>query len=126
MSVVGTGVAAGVAQASLQAQQVARDRDRKKTEEDQSARRLRESFEAHLHQLEDAHQVEAIDRLTIEGHLPQDRLEQNSDKSQGEDPTDTDSGDEPNVDTPTSGQVHSSAKVSDSEGTLYHHLDVKG
>ena len=52
MSTIGTGVAAGVAQSSLQAQQTARERDRKRAQEADNAKKVRENFESHLHALE--------------------------------------------------------------------------
>ncbi len=53
MSVMGTGIAAGVAQTAQQAQQVSRRRDKKHTEDTQTAERTREIFERQLRSLEE-------------------------------------------------------------------------
>jgi len=123
MSVVGTGIAAGVSQAGLQAQQVAREVDRKKAQNSEDARKIRERFEAHLQTLEDPDQVEAVDRLRIDGHAPQDQ------------PSDSEGHEEPTADSPpeqTTQQIiaqtspSTSPQKNDEDGSLYHHLDVKG
>ncbi|WP_432798005.1 hypothetical protein [Poriferisphaera sp. WC338] len=53
MSVMGTGVAAGVAQTALQGQQQAKKRDKKVREQDQTAKHVRDVFEAHIKGLEE-------------------------------------------------------------------------
>lgn len=123
MSVIGTGVAAGVAQTGLQAQRVARDQDRKKAQDDQNARRVRESFDAHLHLLEGVNQIEPVDRLEIDGHLPQERLDQQSHQDQ-EDLSEPDSdADHVQSDAPAPNLIAASPGR---EGSLYRHLDVEG
>ena len=57
MSVMGTGVGAGVAQAALQAQEVARNRDKERTETIQTANRVREIFETRLRNLEEGEEA---------------------------------------------------------------------
>ncbi len=121
MSVLGTGVAAAVAQTSLQAKQVAHDRDRKKAQNDQNNQRLRESFEAHLHQLEDAHQVEPVDRLQIDGHLSQNHPQQKK-------PTKDEAQ---NIPVPQDGEAGPANPAGTppapaGEASLYRHLDVQG
>jgi len=53
MSVIGTGIAAGVAQTAQQAQQVSRQRDKKQAEDNQASERTREVFERQLRALEE-------------------------------------------------------------------------
>ncbi len=116
MSVLGTGVAAGVAQTGLQAQQTARKQDRKKAQDAEAARRVRETFEAHLHATEDVDKVELVEATTLEGHVQQDLVE-----PQGE------ATDEPVAELETASNAPSTdTDPSDDEGTLYHHLDVTG
>jgi len=126
MSMIGTGVAAGVAQASLQAQQVARERDRKKTQEKDNARRVKETFESHLAEAENVEKIEPTDKLQIDDHLARN-LEPNLPDLQAPPPVqaDHDSGAESLQDTipPTPPDT---TQVLDHEGPLYHHLDVQG
>ncbi|QQE10572.1 hypothetical protein JD969_13805 [Planctomycetota bacterium] len=53
MSVMGTGVAAGVAQTALQGQQQARQKDKKVREDQQSTEKVLKVFEAHIKGLEE-------------------------------------------------------------------------
>ena len=126
MSVLGTGVAAGVAQAGLQAQQTARERDRKKAHEAQTAQQVRESFEAHLSTLEKVEQVEQLDPLQIDEHLPQHHntppqghhLEASGDHEAAA-PIQDDS----NPEATTAGPAVVPAY---GDHPLYHHIDVEG
>jgi len=125
MSVLGTGVAAGVAQTSLQAQQTARERDRKKAHEAQTARKVRESFEAHLSTLEKIEQVEQLDPLQVDEHLlqhhnapPPAQLDGQGDRVAVAVQDDSDPGAtpaEPAAVVPTHG-----------DHPLYHHIDIEG
>ena len=58
MSVIGTGVAAGVAQTGLQAKEVAKRKDRAETDSAKEARRMRETLEGHLRALEEGDRVD--------------------------------------------------------------------
>jgi len=119
MSVLGTGIAAGVAQTSLQSQQVARERDRKKAQDDESAKRVQEQFDAHLHALEDVNKVESVDRLQVDGHLSQDQ-------PGGQEPP-ADQADESRLEeSGDTGSLPPGVPTSASDDRLYHHLDVKG
>jgi len=70
MSVSGTGVAAGVAQTGLQAQQVARERDRRVADQREEARRLRERFEAALRAVEEGDAAGLSTHLDVSDELP--------------------------------------------------------
>jgi len=120
MSVIGTGTAAAVAQTALQAQQVARKRDREKTESADDARRLREMFEAHLRALEEGDEAEGPAQLNIDGELPEhqgppQQIDAVHRRSQEEHPA----------------QDHDDTADAQSEATssadppLYRHLDVQ-
>ena len=70
MSVMGTGIAAGVAATALQSQQQARKRDKKVREEQQSAEKVLEVFEAHIKGLEENDGDESSSaRLQVEAQL---------------------------------------------------------
>ena len=69
MSVIGTGIAAGVANTANQAQQVARSRDKQRSADTDEARRLREIFETRLRTLEEGEQTPT--QLRIDGEVPQ-------------------------------------------------------
>lgn len=130
MSVLGTGVAAGVAQTGLQAQQTARERDRKKAHEAQTARKVRESFEAHLSTLEKVEHVEKLDPLQIDEHLPQhhstppqNQVEvENAQAQQGEHAATSVQGDSDSGPTP----AEPTAAPSHGDHPLYHHIDIEG
>lgn len=124
MSVLGTGVAAGVAQTGLQAQQTARERDRKKAHEAQTARQVRESFEAHLSTLEKVEQIEPLDPLQIDEHLLQHHNEPppaHLDEQGGHtvDATQADSALAALPDEPV-------ATNNNTDQPLYHHIDIEG
>lgn len=119
MSVLGTGVAAGVSQTGLQAQQVAREVDRKKAQDEESARRVRERFEAHLRTLEDPEQVERVDRVRVDEHSFQDQSSQNQADSKQ-------SHQGGSVEQSDVSERHPSSADPSPSSSLYHHLDVKG
>ncbi len=131
MSMMGTGVSAGVAQAGLQAQQVARERDRKKAQDDHNAQRTKDTFESHLHALEKVEQVEQVQPQAIDEHLPEHHAPNDdaqsspgqSGQAQAEDqppPAPAAAGPRPAAYPPPPGSP------SDHGGQLYHHLDVSG
>jgi len=72
MSVIGTGTgtAAAVAQTALQAQQVARRRDKDRTSAASDARRLRDILEAHLLAVEEGDESGSPAQLHIDGEMP--------------------------------------------------------
>lgn len=71
MSILGTSVAAAVAQTALQAQQVARQRESVPNQTTRDARRIQDLIEAHLLALEEDDQLDSTDQLRINGRLPQ-------------------------------------------------------
>jgi hypothetical protein len=71
MSILGTSVAAAVAQTGLQAQQVSRERESVRAQTDRDAQRLQKLIEAHLTALEEDEEIQATDQLRIDSHLPQ-------------------------------------------------------
>lgn len=123
MSVLGTGIAAGVSQTGLQAQQLAREVDRKKTQDDESARRVRERFEAHLHTLEDPEKVELTDRIRVDDHPSREQSSQSQAKpKRPQEEGSAEPSNQPNDQT----LPPALPEQSDSDGPLYHHLDVQG
>ncbi len=66
MSVLGTGVAAGVAQTGLQSQQVARQRDRRTRQTRDQGDRVREVFEAHIRGLQEDGDDQSAARLEVD------------------------------------------------------------
>lgn len=115
MSVLGTGIAAAVAQTAHQAQQVARQRNRAHAASSHDARRLRELLESHLQAVEEGEEAQnpaqlhidaqlpehpspSVERLSLPKHIPQPR--------QGEPET-------------------SEASADGAEPPLYRHLDIK-
>ena len=77
VSVMGTGAGAGVAQAALQAQEVARNRDKERTETIQTASRIREIFETRLRILEESEETPT--QLRIEGEVTRHEQPQQQD-----------------------------------------------
>jgi len=76
MTVLGTGVAAGVAQTPLQAREVAQHRARQKAQADADAERLRELVELQLRTVDDADRPDGPIRRRIDEHPPQRPPEQ--------------------------------------------------
>ncbi len=70
MSVLGTSIAASVAQTALQSQQVARQRDGLNSQAADGARRLRDLVEGHLQALEEGDEFESPAQLHIDNQLP--------------------------------------------------------
>jgi len=71
MSVIGTGVAAGVAQAASNAETVARKRDKRTNKDAEETRRIREIFESHLKTLEEHDEGEQTARIYTDSQVPQ-------------------------------------------------------
>lgn len=71
MSVLGTGIAAAVAQTALQAQQVAHQRDQRSRETERSAHRLRQVFETRLKGLEEDDAAEDTTRIHADADVPE-------------------------------------------------------
>lgn len=73
MTVVGTGVAAGVAQTAATAQQVARRKDKRAQQSGQDADRVREMIETHLRGLEEGDEATlgSVTQLHVDGQLPE-------------------------------------------------------
>jgi len=71
MSVMGTGIAAGVAQAASNAEQVARRRDKRTNKTAEETRRIREIFEAHFKTLEEHDETENAARIYTDSQVPQ-------------------------------------------------------
>ena len=70
MSVMGTGVAAGVAQTALQGQQQARQKDKKVREDQQNTEKVLKVFEAHIKGLEENdHDEESSARLHVDSQV---------------------------------------------------------
>lgn len=70
MSMLGPSIAGSVAQTSLQAQQVARQRDRAANQPVRDADRLQELLKAHLAALEEEDGFESPANLHVDQHLP--------------------------------------------------------
>jgi hypothetical protein len=71
MSILGTGLASSVASTAQQTQQIVTQRDRITNQPAHEARRVRETFEAHLRDLEEGEENESPDRVHIDGKLPE-------------------------------------------------------
>jgi hypothetical protein len=69
MSVLGTGIAGSVAQTSLQASQVARQRDKRARESSRQDQHVREVFESHIKGLEESDADETSARLHVDSQL---------------------------------------------------------
>jgi hypothetical protein len=117
MSVIGTGVAAGVAQAAAQAQQVARHQGRQEQDDSASAQRLRDQFEHHLNTVEE-NQEETPAQLRVTDQ-PHDRPKHEHHKHNG--PADTPGDTQDAADHPFFPQPDPPA---DPNAHLYHHVDL--
>lgn len=71
MSVIGTGVAAGVAQSQHQAQQVNRRQQRDKTDAARELRRIRERLDIHLQALDESDEAADLSQLRIDAQVPE-------------------------------------------------------
>ncbi|MCC7145719.1 MAG: hypothetical protein IT443_04680 [Phycisphaeraceae bacterium] len=120
MTTPGTGVAAGVAGAPLQAQQLGRSQDVRRSAE---TKRMREVFESHLRSLEEGDEDQSPDQLHIDNHLPQHSNQspyqepgkQNQPKAEKAPEEPADAADSPPQASPPQ----------DDRNGLYRHLDVQ-
>jgi hypothetical protein len=119
---IGTGVAAGVAQTALQAQQLARQHDQPQTQATQNARRLRDLLERHLHALEESEDPESPDQIHIDGHLPQHRSPNQQKEDEQRRPATPASPTEP---TSPPQSVAPTALPEQTAPPLYRHVDVQ-
>ncbi len=72
MSIIGTGVAAGVAQSQHQAQQVSRKQNKDKDGAADEARRVKDIVEAHLQALDEGDDTDAnTAQVRIDNHVPE-------------------------------------------------------
>lgn len=127
MSSLGTGVAAGVAGTALQAQRVARQRDKRRADASRTADRVLEVLEVRLKGLEEDDAAEDATRLHIDpGTADHDRRtplpelqkrEQGSDGEQPPSPADTAAAAEAYGPPPQASAPQN--------GALYRHLDVE-
>ena len=123
MSNIGTSVAAAVAQTALQAQQVARVRDKRRTQTDHAADRLRQETEERLSVLDEVDN-ESPDQLTIDARLPhhEQPAEETPDERQPQERPTAQAADETEA-TPV--DADDANQLSEHGGSLYHHLDVR-
>jgi len=112
MSVIGTGVAAGVAQAAAQAQQVARRQGQQDQDDSASAQRLRDLFEHHLSTVEE-NQEETPAELRVSDQ-PHDRARHEHHKH--DDTQEQDAAEDPFLPQPD--------PPADPNAQLYHHVDL--
>ena len=110
MSVLGTGVAAGVAQTGLQAQQAARQRDKINERPARDEKRVRETEEDRLLTLNNQDDQAGADQIQISGQLPRYQNQQSVGEQQAKVPVDEATGSE--------------ERNSDDDG-LYRHVDMK-
>jgi len=122
MSILGTSIAAGVAQTALQAQQVARGQDRQSARIRDEGRRVREMFEAHLRSLEEGDEDETVDRVQIDGQLPEHVSSANPDRRRQPSHTLAKPASDDN---PHDAQTTESLPADEGEDALYQHLDVQ-
>ncbi len=130
MSVMGTSIAAGVAQAGHQAEQVARQRDRRTRERADSARRVADAYEALLVHLQESEDAESGARVRIDDQVPE---HERATRGRSADRRREDGGAADETDTATLTQdamaappaVESAARPTDPDRPLYHHLDIR-
>ena len=122
MSILGmgamTGVAAGVANTTTQAQQSAAQRDSTDTQTIRDARRLHELAQANLDALEEGEEDQATDQLVIDSHLP----EHQSPEQQPEGRHKPYANATANT---TAAESAPDTTATPAEGDLYHHIDVQ-
>ena len=117
MSIIGTGPAAGVAQTTHQAQQVAYRRDRKDVRSIAEAKRLREILEAHMRALEEGDGFESPSQLLVDGDVQDKRRSAADQQPRSSEPVDDDGS-----------QISSAGEqqgLSESDPRPYRHLDLQ-
>lgn len=120
MSVMGTGAGAGVAGTALQAQEVARNRDKERTETIQTANRVREILETRLRNLEEGEETPT--QVRVEGEVTrheqlQDQAVDEMEFSADQVPSEAESVIKPLVET--------QSDAMNGEVPLYRHLDIQ-
>lgn len=114
MSVLGTSVAAGVAQTTHQAQQVARDRDTRRTPPAQEDRHIQDTLEPPVRGLEDADAGETRDHLRVGDEAQQQQTADAELRWQHAE------AEEERPDQP-----EDRSEVSTTDDRLYRHLDIR-
>ena len=117
MSIIGTGPAAGVAQTTHQARQIAHRRDREDVRSIAEAKRLREMLEAHMLALEEGDGFESPSQLLIDGDVQDERRSAADQQPQSSEPVDDDGS-----------QISSAGEQqgqSESDPRPYRHLDLQ-
>lgn len=126
MSVLGTGVAAGVAQTGLQSQQVARQRDRRVRDTRDQADRVEQVFEAHIRGLQEDGDDNSAARLVVDTQTANDHEDPVEDALHSEvsqSIRSTEPAEAPPAAKPTDPPVSEAASRGDA-APLYRHLDV--
>ena len=119
MSIIGTGGAAGVAQTALQAQQVARQRDREDVRSTAEAKRLREMLESHMRALEEGDGFESPAQLHVDGDVHNEQRRPEHQTQSGPEQPEEDESDE-------STTVDQSVVAESTDGTRpYRRLDIQ-
>ncbi|MCE9589906.1 MAG: hypothetical protein K8S99_05220 [Planctomycetes bacterium] len=120
MSVLGTSIAAGVAQVGLQSQSVARQTDRAGNQS-RDIHRMRELVEAHMRGLDES-EFESPAQLHIDGQLPEHQSPSQDARERGR------RGPHPQPEDPTTPatqpQTNATAPI-EGDAPLYRHLDVQ-
>ncbi len=154
MSVIGTSIAAGVAQTAQQAQEVSRRREKRANDQQRQAREIQEKLDLQEVAVEEGDEVETSTELRIDAQLPEhhtpqqqaqlDRIKHVIEGEQADDETETSAEDDNAL--PQDDAAHAEAverareaRARDAQGTpnpdnqsegdgdgLYHHLDVTG
>jgi hypothetical protein len=119
VSTIGTNVAASVAPAAQQAQQVARQRDAQSTQTQGNTALLRDLFDSHLKSLEETNRDESATHLHVDGQLPEHQSPQDG-KHPPRKPQPAPSTDEA---TPPASEETPPADAD--PAPLYRHLDVQ-
>lgn len=114
----GTSANAGVAQTAHNAQQIARQRDRRRADQARNAARLRRSFELRLAAPEEIEHEQPTVSPYVDGHVPQQQRRQPIDKLDVRRDQDQDRGEQPSQTDPPS------PTPDDDRGNLYRHLDL--
>lgn len=71
MSVMGTGIAAGVAQTAHNAQQVARQDDKRRSDQSRASREVRDRYEQLIQDIEEGEAASATTRVGIDDQVPE-------------------------------------------------------
>jgi hypothetical protein len=116
MSVLGTSLAAGVAQTVQNAQQVARQRDQQDAEHSTDGRVMRDLFDSHLQGFEDSAHEESAAHLHVDGQMPEHQSQQ-QDRRQHQ-PAQPEESSTQTAPAPAPPKVEPDAP-------LYRHLDVQ-